>query len=261
MYYRKSRGIFDPNSKEPFQISRSKIELFLQCPRCFYMECRLGLGRPSTPPYTLNNAVDALLKSEFDLLRKNGEKHELVKKYGLDAIPFQHKDLAQWRGEVTAYVGALVLDEKSNLMINGLVDDLWQDSEGNVVVVDYKATSTTKEISLNDEYKQSYKRQIEVYQWIFRKLGFPVSKVGYFVFANALKNLPKFDGRLEFEMSIIPYEGNPDWVDLTLLEIKELLKADNIPAPSPECEYCAYKQKSVQIAKSLKEKPLSLFSS
>lgn len=259
MYYQKSRGVFDPQSKQPYQISRSKIELFLQCPRCFYMECRLGLSRPSTPPYTLNNAVDALLKNEFDLLRKKGEKHELVKKFGLDVIPFSHPDLAQWRGEVTAYVGALVLDEKSNLMVNGLVDDLWQDGEGNLVVVDYKATSTTKEISLNDEYKQSYKRQIEVYQWIFRKLGFSVSKVGYFVFANALKNLPKFDGRLEFEMSIIPYEGNPDWVELSLLEIKELLMGDNIPAPSPECEYCAYKQKSVQIAKALKEKQPSLF--
>lgn len=254
MYYKKSKGLFDPKSKEPFQISRSKIELFLQCPRCFYMDCRLGLSRPSTPPYTLNNAVDSLLKSEFDLLRKKGEKHELVKKYGIDAIPFQHKDLAQWRGEVTAYVGALVLDEKSNLMINGLVDDIWQDSEGNLVMVDYKATSTTKEISLNDEYKQAYKRQIEIYQWIFRKLGFPVSRTGYFVFANAMKNLPKFDGKLEFEMSILPHEGNPDWVDLTLLEIKELLMSDNIPSPAHDCEYCAYKQMSVQTVKAIRAK-------
>lgn len=254
MYYKKSKGLFNPKSKDPFQISRSKIELFLQCPRCFYMECRFGLGRPSTPPYTLNNAVDSLLKNEFDLLRKNGEKHELVKKYGIDAIPFQHTDLAQWRGEVTAYVGALVLDEKSNLMINGLVDDIWQDSEGKLVMVDYKATSTTKEISLNDEYKQSYKRQIEVYQWIFRKLGFQVSNIGYFVFANAMKNLPKFDGKLEFEMSILPHEGNPDWVDLTLLEIKELLMSDTIPSPAHECEYCAYKMMSVQTVKAVRAK-------
>lgn len=249
-----SRNKFDPKSKDPFQISRSKIELFLQCPRCFYMDCRLGLSRPSTPPYTLNNAVDTLLKSEFDLLRVKGEKHELVQKYGIDAVPFKHKDLPQWRGEVTAYVGALVLDEKSNLIINGLVDDIWQDRAGNLVMVDYKATSTTKEISLNDEYKQSYKRQIEIYQWIFRKLGFPVSKTGYFVFANAQKNNPKFDGKLEFTMSIIPHEGNPDWVDLTLLEIKALLMSDSIPPQAPDCEYCAYKQRSVQLVKSLSGK-------
>ena len=253
MYYKKSRGIFDPKSKEPFKISRSKIELYTQCPRCFYMDVRLGLSRPSTPPYTLNSAVDNLLKNEFDLLRKKGEKHELMEKYAIDAIPFSHPDLPQWRGEVIAFEGALVVDEKSNLLINGLVDDVWQDSKGNLVMVDYKSTSSAKAPSLDDEWKQSYKRQIEVYQWIFRKLGFPVSRTGYFVFANAMKNLPKFDGKLEFEMSILPYEGNPDWVELTLLGIRELLNSDTIPAPAHECEYCAYKQQSVQIVKSLKE--------
>ncbi|KKT73858.1 MAG: hypothetical protein UW68_C0001G0054, partial [Candidatus Collierbacteria bacterium GW2011_GWB1_44_6] len=117
MYYKKSRGVFDPKSKEPYKISRSKIDLFIQCPRCFYMDVRLGLSRPSTPPYTLNSAVDNLLKNEFDLLRKKGEKHELMEKYAIDAVPFSHPDLPQWRGEVTAYEGALVVDEKSNLLI------------------------------------------------------------------------------------------------------------------------------------------------
>jgi len=148
----------------------------------------------------------------------------------------------------------LVVDEKSNLLINGLIDDVWQDSKGNLIMVDYKSTASAKAPSLDDEWKQAYKRQIEIYQWIFRKLGFPVSRMGYFVYANAMKNLPKFDGRLEFEMSILPYEGNSDWVDLTLLEIRELLNSDSIPSPAHECEYCAYKQMSVQIVKSLKEK-------
>ena len=217
------------------------------------MEVKMGLGRPSTPPYTLNSAVDSLLKNEFDLLREKGQKHELVEKYGLECIPFSHPDLPQWRGEVKAFEGALVTDEKTNLTINGLVDDLWQDKDGNVVIVDYKATSTTKEISLDDEYKQSYKRQMEVYQWIFRKLGFKVSNTGYFVFANALKNLPKFDGRLEFAMSIIPYTGSDKWVPLTLLEIKETLESKDIPDPSYECEYCAYKKMSVQAVADLKK--------
>lgn len=245
MYYHKTKGLYDPKSKEPFQISRSKIELFWQCPRCFYMECRLGLSRPSTPPYTLNNAVDNLLKNEFDLLRKKGEQHDLMKTYGIDAVPFDHPDLGKWRGEVTAYVGALALDEKSNLMINGLVDDLWINKQEELLIVDYKATSTTKEISLEDEYKQSYKRQMEIYQWIFRKLGFKVSNTGYFIFANAMKNLPKFDGKLEFSMSIIPHIGNDSWVPLTLLEIKECLESNTIPGPSPTCDYCDYKKNSV----------------
>lgn len=251
MYYQKVKGLFDPKSKVPFKISRSKIDLFVSCPRCFYMDARLGLARPNIPPYTLNNAVDSLLKNELDLLRKLGGKYKLAEEYGVDAIPFNHQNLPQWRGEVTAYEGALALDEKSNLLVNGLVDDIWQNPKGELVIVDYKATSSAKKISLDDEYKQGYKRQIEIYQWIFRKLGFEVSNIGYFIFANAKKDRDSFDGRLEFEMSIHEHKGNDRWVPLTLLEIKECLMQEKLPSPAHDCEYCAYRQKSVQAAKSL----------
>lgn len=246
MYYKKTRNLFDPGSSDPVKLSRSKIELFTQCPRCFYMDVRLGVSRPSTPPYTLNSAVDNLLKNEFDLLRKNGESHELMKKYDIDALPFQHKDLAKWRGEVTAYEGAMAVDEKSNILVNGLVDDLWINKKGELIIVDYKSTSTTKEISLEDEYKQSYKRQMEIYQWIFRKLGFPVSDTGYFIFANAMKNLPKFDGKLEFEMTILSHKGNDSWVGQTLMDIRKTLVKNEIPAQDDSCEYCAYRKVAVE---------------
>jgi len=246
MNYRKTRNLFDPGSPDPIQLSRSKIELFTQCPRCFYMDVRLGVARPSTPPYTLNNAVDNLLKNEFDLLRKSGEAHELMKKYEIDAVPYQHQDLPRWRGEVKAYEGALALDEASNILVNGLVDDLWVNPKGELIIVDYKATSTTKEISLEDEYKQAYKRQLEVYQWIFRKLGFPVSNTGYFIFANAMKNLPKFDGKLEFDMTIVSHQGDTTWIEKTLMNIRKTLVSNEIPKEASSCEYCAYRRSSVE---------------
>ena len=246
MNYRKTRNLFDPGSSEPVKLSRSKIELFTMCPRCFYMDVRLGISRPSTPPYTLNSAVDNLLKNEFDLLRKDGEAHELMKKYKIDALPLQHKDLPRWRGEVTAYEGALALDEKSNILVNGLVDDLWINPKGEIIVVDYKSTSSAKEVSLDDEWKKAYKRQMEVYQWIFRKLGFPVSETGYFVYANAKKNLPKFDGKLEFEMTILSHKGDCSWVEKTLMNMRKTLVSNEIPAADTSCEYCAYRRTSVE---------------
>jgi hypothetical protein len=169
-----------------------------------------------------------------------------MNKYKIDAIPFQHKDLPKWRGEVTLYEGAMAVDEKSNILVNGLVDDLWINKKGELIIVDYKATSTTKEISLEDQYKQAYKRQMEVYQWIFRKLGFPVSDIGYFIFANAMKNLPKFDGKLEFEMTILSHKGDASWVDKTLLNIRKTLVSNDIPAQAIDCEYCAYRKASVE---------------
>ena len=246
MYEKKTRNVFEPNSKTPFGISRSKIDLYHECPRCFYMDTRLGLSRPSIPAYSLNNAVDNLLKNEFDLLRDKKESHDLMKKYKIDAIPLSHPDLPKWRDDMRTYEGAGVVHKPTNLRVYGLIDDIWVNPEGEFIIVDYKATSTTSEISLDDKYKQGYKRQMEIYQWIFRQLGFIVNKTGYFVFANAMKNMPKFDGKLVFDMTIIPYLGNPDWVEPMLFDMRETLNSQTIPNPSPECEYCEYKKLSAQ---------------
>ena len=121
------------------------------------------------------------------------------------------------------------------------MDDVWVTPKKELIIVDYKATSTQKEISLDDEYKQGYKRQIEIYQWLFRQNGFKVLNKAYFVFANASKNLPKFDGILSFEMTLVPYEGNDSWVESTLLDIKKCLDANQIPESGEDCEYCRYR--------------------
>lgn len=214
--------------------------MFLECPKCFYLDRRLGVARPSMPGWPLNSAVDVLLKNEFDLLRKKGQKHELMKQYNIDAIPFNHPDLPSWRDDYYKYTGACVLHKKTNLEICGIIDDIWQDSKDNLLIVDYKSTSTSKEISLEDEYKKGYKLQMEIYQWIFRQMGFKVSDLGYFVFANAGKNREKFDGRLEFELSILTHKGDDTWVEPTIIKIKKLLDSNEIPESSETCEYCAF---------------------
>ena len=95
---------------------------------------------------------------------------------------------------------------------------------------------------MEDEYKQGYKRQMEVYQWIFQKKGFKVSKTGYFVFANAGRNRPQFDGRLEFELTIIPHQGDDRWIEPTVSEIKKCLESEQIPPAGENCEYCQYRK-------------------
>ncbi len=242
MYRKRKRNVYVPGSKIPFRISRSKMNLFLECPRCFYLDRRLGLGRPSMPSWPLGSAVDHLLKNEFDILRKRGERHSLMKKYGIDAIPFQHKDLTKWRDDMRAYEGICVLHKETNLEICGIVDDVWINSKGELHIVDYKSTSTSKPITLDDEYKQGYKKQVEWYQWIFKQKGFKVSDIAYFVYANGLKGDKVFDGRLEFSLEIIKHKGDTRWVEPIIFDMKKCLDSDVIPDPSPDCEFCKYRE-------------------
>lgn len=79
------------------------------------------------------------------------------------------------------------LHEPTNLLITGAIDDIWVDPKGRLLVVDYKSTSTTKEIDINDgtPWKDAYKRQMEIYQWLLEMNGFKVSDTGYWVYVNA----------------------------------------------------------------------------
>lgn len=241
-YYnaQRTRGIYTPGSEEPFKLSRSKIDLFMQCPRCFYLDRRLGVGRPPGFPFALNSAVDTLLKKEFDVYRVNGKKHPLIEKYGVDARPIPHKDLDQWRHNFT---GIQYLHKPTNLLIFGAIDDLWQNPQDEFIVVDYKSTSKAEEITeLNKEWQDGYKRQMEVYQWLLRHNGYKVSDTGYFVYCNGKADREAFDGKLDFDVTLIPYTGNDSWVEKTILDIHQCLNGEKIPQASPDCDYCAYVQ-------------------
>lgn len=234
---KRTRNIYKPEGSDPYKLSRSKIELFVDCPRCFYLDRRLGVGRPPGFPFTLNNAVDTLLKKEFDVHRYNGSKHPLMEQYGVDAVPFAHDMIDEWREN---FKGVQYFHRATNLVITGAVDDLWVNPKGELIVVDYKATSTQYEITLDAEYRQGYKRQMEIYQWLLRQNGFAVSDTGYFVYANGDKDKKGFDAKLEFDIVLLSYEGDDSWVEPKLLEIVECLKGD-LPEANPECEYCAYR--------------------
>jgi hypothetical protein len=229
---------YKPGSGKSYKISRSGIELYVRCPRCFYLDKRFGIGQPGGLPFTLNSAVDSLLKKEFDTHRVKKEAHPLMKAYKIDAVPFPHEMLEEWRSN---FKGIRFLHKPTNLLVTGAIDDVWKNSNGELHIVDYKATAVNKEVSLDDAWKESYKRQMEIYQWLFRQSGFTVSSIGYFVYCNGIKDKTAFDGKLEFKITLLPYEGDDSWIEKKLGEIKECLESDVFPKSNADCEFCNYR--------------------
>lgn len=247
-YYtpKREKNLYNSNSAEPFKLSRSKIELYMKCPRCFYLDRRLGVGTPPSPPYTLNSAVDKLLKKEFDLLRKSGRQHPLMEKYGVDALPAKNDQLEEWRNN---FVGVQVLDKPTNLLIFGAIDDLWENAKSEYMVVDYKSTSKNEEIeALDKSWQDSYKRQMDIYQWLLRGNGYKVSNTGYFLYCNGKADAEKFDGKLEFILTLIPYEGDDSWISGTIKDINKCLNSDVVPESGKDCDFCAYRKAVFEVS-------------
>jgi len=236
---------------KPFRISRSKIDLFLQCPRCFYMDRKLGIGRPPGFPFNLNSAVDTLLKKEFDIHRAEKSKHPLMEEYKVDAIPFEHKDMNIWRD---VFKGVIYDHEPTGLTITGAVDDVWINPAGELHVVDYKATSKDGKVNLDAPWQIGYKRQMEIYQWLLRKNDFDVSDTGYFVYCNGRTDTKAFDKKIEFEVDVIPYVGNDNWIEETILNLHKCLLEKEIPAMDPDCDYCRYRKVAAETTYKMSKK-------
>ncbi|SRR6056297_697465 len=248
-YYNPNRGSAYNYGGDKWKLSRSKIDLFLECRRCFYLDNKLGVKRPPGFPFALNSAVDELLKKEFDILRRTGETHELIDRYGVDARPVHHDELDVWREN---FQGVQHLHESTGFLVSGAIDDLWINSRGEYIVVDYKSTSKKEDITeLNKDWQEGYKRQMEVYQWLLRGKGYPVSNKGYFVYCNGITETEKFDAKLEFKITLIKHEGDDSWIEPTLIEIKKVLDSERIPPADPECDFCAYRR---TVEEKLKEK-------
>jgi RecB family exonuclease len=198
----------------------------------------MGVGQPPGYPFNLNSAVDKLLKKEFDFHRAKKTAHPLMDEYGIDAVPFEHEKMEEWRDSLRR--GIQHLHEKTNLLLTGGVDDVWVNPKGELIIVDYKATSKSSEVNLDADWQIGYKRQMEIYQWLFRKNGFKVVETGYFVYCNGDADKEAFDAKLEFDVKIIPYKGNPDWVEKALIDAKKCLMSSKIPKPEKDCDYCQY---------------------
>ncbi len=250
MAYTRTRSQpYKPGQSEAFKVSRSKIELFMQCPRCFWLDVRLKITRPNSPPFNINKAIDELFKKEFDHYRELGEPHPIMSDNQIKAIPFSHTDLNKWRANFT---GVATLNEPTNLYVFGAVDDIWVNDNDELIVVDYKATSKSSEVSIDSDWQISYKRQLEVYQWLLRQNGFSVSPIGYFVYTNARIDLDDFKDRLEFRTKLIPYKGNDAWVEPTLKKMKTCMDSDEMPpvgeaAMGGPCDFCTYARSRTEL--------------
>lgn len=242
-YYRSQRtkNLYDPFNHNQYKVSRSKLDLFINCPRCFYLDRRLGIAQPPGFPFNLNSAVDALLKKEFDFYRARQEPHPLMIENHIEALPFQHAKIDDWRNSL--HHGIQFPIPNTNLTLTGGVDDVWISiNTQELMIVDYKATSKADQVTIDADWQIGYKRQAEIYQWLFRQNGFVVSNTAYFVYCNGRTNVDRFDKQLVFDISLIPYVGNDNWVENAIRSAYECLRLDEIPKHNDNCDYCCYTQ-------------------
>ena len=246
--------IYKPNQKEDFKLSRGKFSDFLSCPRCFYMDRVLGLAEPSMPGWALNSATDELLKKEFDECREKQIPHRIFKDYGLDCVvPFKHEEMDAWRDSMRR--GLMHRFEDSNIILSGGVDDIWQDTKTQeLIIVDYKSRAGNEAVKaesyLAGVYHQGYKIQMDFYNYLLQGMGYKTSPTSYFLVVNADKTVNGFHGNMKFSETLIPYKNDISWIATKVRDMINVMNQKTIPDSHESCENCAYTRERANYDKS-----------
>jgi len=227
------------------KVSRFGVDMFTKCPRCFVLNYRYKIKLPF-PQFTLNNAVDNLCKNEFDYYRKRQEPHPIFIENNLDVIPFDHEDIDKWRHNFIG-ISHEYVDKKFKFF--GAVDDVWTRPNGELIIADVKATAVNEfnwDNIYAKDYGKGYQRQLEVYQFLFRKNGFKVSNTAYLLYFNGKKHNKMFDSSLSFDYHLIKLNCDDGWVEDKVFEAMDVLRSNILPDGSANCPTCSYiKDRSV----------------
>ncbi len=246
---KRHRGKFNLNNPEPYELSRSRIENFIKCPACFFMQQVEGIEFPSMPGFNINEATDVLLKKDFDHYREKKKSHPFLENHGFaHLIPYQHEHFELWTQSM--HFGAenrMHYDHlESNIRVGGGLDDVWLNTKTSKIhIVDYKSTSQKKDngpINLNDKWKEAYKRQMDLYVWVMQKKGFDVDEIGFFLYCDGNRFTDQIflndkNAIMEFKMTLIEYKTDLSWIEKTLNNIYGCLRLNERPKHSESCEY------------------------
>ncbi len=211
------------------QLSPNSLNLYLECPHCFWLDKNLGIKRPPPYPYALNSAVDSLLKEEFDAYRAKKLIHPLLKDNNINAHLFENQKLLnQWRNNLA---GMRYFDQGLQATLFGAVDDVLEFDDGKLAPLDYKSTG-----SLVSKIYDRFQLQLDTYTFLMEKNGFKTSRKGYLAFYVVDKSNGFID-RLPFRKEIMEMETNPSDIYEIFKDAVKVLRQASPPKHSGDCKF------------------------
>lgn len=217
------------NQNKPIQLSPNSLNLYLECPHCFWLDKKQGVKRPPPYPYALNAAVDTLLKEEFDKYRKKRELHPLLVANNIPAKLFPNQELLnEWRNN---FKGIRYYDAELDATLFGAVDDVLEFTDGKLAPLDYKSTGS-KVATVYDRFQL----QMDVYTFLLEKNGYKTVRKGCLAFYVVDKE-NGFVDRLPFKKEIHMIDTDPSYVPGIFKDAVGFLRKDAPPPHSSDCKF------------------------
>lgn len=213
------------------KLSPSRLGRCVECPRCFWLEIHEGLRRPSGPFPSLPTGLDREIKAYMDRHRERGERPpELDELVGERLLADQSLLAAarDWRR------GPMLRDEARDVVVRGAVDDILEADGGALVILDFKTRGYPPK---GDGAPAYYRRQLNLYNLIFRAAGHPTADHAYLLYYHPAGVRGGGVVDLQTELVRVPVDV-PAARQLLEDGIETLDGA--VPPSNPDCDFCRW---------------------
>lgn len=216
-----------------YKLSPSALNLFRDCPKCFYLAKNKNIKRPRGIFPSLPGGMDRVLKEYFDRYRVRGEMPPEVAGKLPGELFGDLAALERWRSWRATEL--LYEDKKYGVTLSGALDDCLLD-KGAHLPLDYK----TRGSELKDDPRKYYQTQLDCYTLMLEASGYKTSGLAYLLYYWPLK---------AEENGLVKFEVFPIRIETKIEAAKEILReaaltlAGPLPKPSKNCEYCTLVEK------------------
>jgi hypothetical protein len=204
-------------------LSPSTLNLYRECPRCFYLHMRYEIKRPRGPMPSIATGLDSVFKKYFAYYRSIGELPPDLKQEMSGHLIEKLKP--------TYYYNI-----RPGYTIIGKLDDCLVTDEGRYVPLDHKTRASPA-----SGVHPAYQLQMEVYCLLLDGNGLKAGDRAYLIYYYPLNVSPEEGPKnITFGLDIKRVDVDVEHAREVIRQAIDCLKSPEIPEPSPECEYCRW---------------------
>jgi len=214
---------------QAYRLSPSSLNVFLECPRCFWLDKNKKIKRPRGIFPSLPGGMDLVIKKYFDKYRLNNElppevQNKIIGKLFSDIATLEK--WRNWRNSDLRYE-----DKGSNATLIGALDDCLVE-DGYYIPLDYK----TRGSELKEDPRKYYQNQLDCYCLMLESRGYKTKGLAYLLYYWPEE--VRRDSVVKFHVEPIKIETNIESAKRIIKDAAALL-ASPMPKPGANCEYCA----------------------
>lgn len=214
-----------------YKLSPSRLNLFFECERCFWLKVNEGVERPSGPFPSLPSGMDQKIKEHFDRFRRKNETPPELEEVDIDAEPLDDKDFLEkarsWQTEPKWR------DPETGALLRGGVDDLLRSKTGKIIVMDYKTRGYPPKGKNGAPHY--YERQVNLYNLIMRENGYETEEFGLILYYYP--DRVNGNGDFVFHRELRKVDVDIPGAKQLVRDAVETLEGEK-PTHSDRCDYC-----------------------